>query len=184
MNAGAPSGLCVCDGLCEWNACPGVFTPPTINNSLHPSVADEVTASNELRPSSEQPSSKRLQFTDEKEMGELAKGIIPITTSRATKWALKTFEQWSTARNSQQQLDRVPTDLLTSTDPEVLNIYLSLFAVEARKTNGANYPPATLHQLLCGILRHMRANNSECPNFLDKKDGKFKKLQSTLCTFP
>ena len=55
-----------------------------------------------------------------------------------------------------------------STDANILNTHLSRFVVETRKSNGEAYPPATLHQLLCGVLRHMRDCNHGCPNFLDK----------------
>ena len=37
-----------------------------------------------------------------------------------------------------------------------------------------------VHQLLCGLLRYMRNVNPGCPNFLDKKDSRFKKLHGTL----
>ena len=147
------------------------FAPQTINSSPHPPVAEE---NNEPHPS------KCFKFSDENEMEELAKGIIPASTSRATKWAMKTFVQWCTARNNQHQLDIVLTDIATSSDHEVFNKYLSMFAVEARKTNGQNYPPATLHQLFKIHARYKPGTNPECPNFLNKKDRKFRKLQSTL----
>ena len=38
------------------------------------------------------------------------------------------------------------------------------------------YPTRTIHQILSGILRHMRSINPMCPNILDKKDGRFRKL--------
>lgn len=34
------------------------------------------------------------------------------------------------------------------------------FVVEARKASGEYYPPSSLHQLLCGILHHMREINT------------------------
>ena len=52
--------------------------------------------------------------------------------------------------------------------------------MEARKTSGDSYPPATIHQLLCGLLRYMRENVPGCPNFLYKKDSRFRSLQGTL----
>ena len=67
-----------------------------------------------------------------------------------------------------------------SCDPELLNHHLSKFIVETRKANGEPYPPASLHQLLCGLLRHMREENHSCPNFLNKKDARFRPLQQTL----
>ena len=62
----------------------------------------------------------------------------------------------------------------------LLNNHLSKFAVEARKANGEVYPPATIHQLLCGLLRHMRQSNQWCPNFLNKQDNNFHQLHGTL----
>ena len=70
-----------------------------------------------------------------------------------------------------------------STDANILNTHLSRFVVETRKSNGEAYPPATLHQLLCGVLRHMRDCNPGCPNFLDKKDSRFKQLHGTLDSY-
>ena len=76
--------------------------------------------------------------------------------------------------------DPVPEDLLVTCDPVLLNTHLLKFAVEARKANGENYPPGTIHQLLCGLLRHMRETTPGCPNFLNKQDSQFRHLQGTL----
>ena len=57
---------------------------------------------------------------------------------------------------------------------------LSRFAVETRKTDGSKYPPATIHQLLYGVLKHKREVNLDCINFLNKKDPWFKQLHGTL----
>jgi hypothetical protein len=69
---------------------------------------------------------------------------------------------------------------LTSADSKQLNILLSRFVAEARKTNGDLYPSSTIHQLLCGILRYMRAHIPDCLNFFNKEDTRFCELQSTL----
>ena len=87
-----------------------------------------------------------------------------------------------TNRNQFNLLDPVPDDILQCTDPITLNNHLSRFVVEARKSTGEHYPPATLHQLLCGILRHMRSKNPGCPNFLDK-DTRFRHLYGTLDSY-
>ena len=98
---------------------------------------------------------------------------MPANTTKCTKWALKTFELWKNARNTSFPDDCVPEDLLMSTDPCLLTTHLTRFAVETRKVNGERYPPSSIHQLLCGILRYMREINPHCPNFLDKKDARF-----------
>ena len=37
-----------------------------------------------------------------------------------------------------------------------------------------------IHQLLCGLLRHMKEANPGCLNFLNKEDTRFKQLHGTL----
>ena len=103
--------------------------------------------------------------------------------NKSTKWALNNLEAWMKARNTSYPDDPVPEDILLSSDPELLNLHLSRFVIETRKANGEMYPPSTLHQLLCGILRFMREHNPECPNFLDKSDNRFRRLQGTLDSY-
>ena len=127
------------------------------------------------------PTSERFsEFINKQELAELGKGLIPANTTKCTKWALKTFELWKNARNQRFPYDRVPDELFQSNDPSVLSVHLTRFAVEARKSTGEHYPPSTLHQLLCGLLRQMREINPNCPNFLDKKDVRFQQLHCSL----
>ena len=119
-----------------------------------------------------------FQFKSNKELTKLSKGYTPANTSRSTKWALNV---WCQARNQCYPEDTVPEHLLASCDPLLLNTHLARFAVEARKTTGESYPPATVHQLLCELLRYMRENVPGCPK-LDKKDSRFQPLQGTLDT--
>ena len=85
-------------------------------------------------------------------MKELVESVQPQNTVSGTKLALKTFEQWTEERNS-GELESVPSSLLNIEDPSELWKYLSLFVVETWKNK---YRPATLHQILCGIQRHVR----------------------------
>ena len=111
------------------------------------------------------------------ELSQLSKGFTPQNTDRSTRWALTNFKDWANERKIN------PESILLSTDPNVLNKHLARFIVETRKTNGQSYPPSTLHQLLCGLLRYMRQKNPHVPNFLDKSDTRFKPLQSTMDCF-
>ena len=52
--------------------------------------------------------------------------------------------------------------------------------METRKANGEHCPLSSLHQLLCGLLRHMHEVSPCCSNFLNKKDARFKPLQRTM----
>ena len=116
----------------------------------------------------------------DEELAKLAEWLVPENTSKTTYWALKHFNQWMATRNQSCPNDPVLDDFLLTTDPQTLNIHLARFIVETRKSNGDLYPPATLHQLFCGILRHMRSKNPGCPNFLDKKESRFRQLHGTL----
>ena len=117
------------------------------------------------------------EFVSNEELAKLGKGLIPQNTTKCTKWALKIFELWKNTRNQQFQDNKIPEDLFLSTDPRILSIHLTRFAVEARNSNGEHYPPSSIHQLLCGILRDI---NPDCFNFLDKKDAQFRQLHHAL----
>ena len=163
-----------CLGMCEWTGCPGAAGNST------PAV---ISAQNELASCSSgtTPTNERFsEFISDQELSELGRGLIPANTTKSTKWALKTFELWKNSRNQSFPDDRVPQELFMSTDPSLLSTHLTRFAVEARKANGEHYPPSSIHQLLCGILRHMREINPHCPNFLDKKDAGFRSLHHAL----
>ena len=90
------------------------------------------------------------------------------------------FAAWKKARNAKHPEDPVPEDIFTCNDLATLNTHISRFVLETRKWNSDFYPPKTPHQLLCGLLRHMRDVNPGCLNFLDKKDSQFKPLHGTM----
>ena len=143
-----------------------------------PKQATSLSSNNS--PSSTQTSKRFGKFVGDEELSVLAKGVIPANTDKSTKWALPNFNAWKEARNREHPNNPVPEDLFTISEPEIINTQLSRYVVETRKSNGDYYPPKTLHQLLCGLLRHMRSVNPGCPNFLDKKDSRFKPLQGTM----
>ena len=173
MESQACSKSPFCIGMCEWTGCDGAHG---VNVELRPQLVQSeplpTTSASEKKP--------RFDFASDQQLSELSKGLIPANTSKSTTWAIKTFELWSEERNKSRPQDPVPADMLTCNDPVLLSRHLSRFAVEVRKGNGDYYPPATIHQLLCGLLRHMREVSKACPNFLDKKDSRFKQFHCTL----
>ena len=148
---------------------------PYLNSSATPVPC--VLSTNQAEPHPSEFSSGRFSTATDEELAKLAEGLVPENTEKTTNWAMNNFKQWVSSRSL---FDPVPDDFLMSTDIQTITKQLSRFIVETRKSNGGLYPPATLHQLLCGILRHMRKKNSDCPNFLDKADNRFKQLHSTL----
>ena len=67
---------------------------------------------------------------------------------------------------------------ISATRTSVLLSY-SKFVTEARREDGSPYPPKTLYEFLCELLRHSRVVQEDPPNFLDQKDVRFKKLHGT-----
>ena len=70
-----------CLSMCDWTACPGVnleLLPP--EGSIEP--LPSASLKQPLLP-------ERFDFASDEKLAELAKGHIPVNTSKSTKWALK-----------------------------------------------------------------------------------------------
>ena len=117
----------------------------------------------------------RFEFLTKEEMDKLQEGYKPDNTTKTTKWAVNNFQAWRVARNKVQE-EKCPDDILRATDPAILCKWLLLFVAETRTTQGKPYPPSTLYALLSGLLRHAREVLPGAPNFLDKRDHRFKPL--------
>ena len=125
------------------------------------------------------PSSRFNETVTEDMIEQSSKGIIPKGTAKATSWAIRTFSDWITQRNKRNS-EVFPSDLFDKPYPIDTTIScLQRFVSEARRVDGTSYPPKTLYQILCGLLRHSREHQSDPPNFLDRKDVRFKKLHGT-----
>ena len=120
-------------------------------------------------------------------MEEMSMGKKCVNTLKSTSWAVSTFKQWMKERNDAYPDDLCPDQFLEanhSNDVATLQRWLCRFIVEARKQDGKPYPPTTLQCLLSGILQYMQERHSDTPDFLSKKDARFRDLQGTLeCTF-
>ena len=126
------------------------------------------------------PQPTRFSTASKEELATLAKPYAPKKTEDSTQWAVRNLTTWMQHRNTSQSGDKCPEDLLQTMDPQQLNHWLSVFVVETRKVNGEPYPPATLHNILSGILRYMRTLDAKCPNILNKDDPYFKTLSNTM----
>ena len=70
--------------------------------------------------------------------------------------------------------------------PTELNHWLSRFVVEARKTDGTEYPPNTLHHIVAGLQRHLLFGGRMLDSFKDQQfatfqaslDGEMKRLKA------
>ena len=71
---------------------------------------------------------------------------------------------------------------------QLINFWLCRFVLEIRRRDGERYPPASLCQLCCGLLRHLRAagraevnifEQAEFHMFRTTLDSEMKSLSST-----
>ena len=87
----------------------------------------------------------------------MSKGSVPISTEKNTKWALSTFREWISSRNTcctgEETIDiDILSKPVNKSCTELCRV-LCLFAVEARKVNGDPYPAKTVvFNLLAGLL--------------------------------
>ena len=73
---------------------------------------------------------------------------IPAKTLQQTTWALSVWKEWATYRREvTKEADEILHELkddFTTMDVDNMNYWLCRFVVEARKKNGAFYPPNTV----------------------------------------
>lgn len=123
----------------------------------------------------------RFEETSEEDLAELLKPQVPKNTETSTRWAMKNFRDWYEDYNARNPSKCCPEEVvLSSCSPELLNKWLCVFVSETRNQNGEKYPPRTLYSLLTGILRYMRIENSNYPNFLEKNSPVFSGFAKTL----
>ena len=70
--------------------------------------------------------------------------------------------------------------MTSSCTAELLNKWLPVFISETRTHSGNPYPPRSIHCILTGILRCMKAENANYPKFLEKNNPQFATFQASL----
>ena len=126
--------------------------------------------------------SKRFVAASEAEMEQICKRFVPKNIRKATNLVVKVFEQCRMQRNEMTNADGklCPSNLLECPELSELNYWLSRFAVEARQENRNAYPARTLSNLLAGLNRHCQECDTVCPNFMNRKDPRFKELNGAI----
>ena len=118
--------------------------------------------------------------TSEEDVRSAAKGVIPLNTKCSNAWALGNLRSWMETQNSNSD-EKVPEDLLSCPEAEVVCKWLCRFVHETRKENGERYPPATIRCLLSAFQREMQDNKLSYRLF-DRSDLRFQDLRKTLDT--
>ena len=92
---------------------------------------------------------------------------VPTSTKKATSWCLNVWKAWRDHRKTVSESD-IPSHLmiLATNKPEFC-WWLCHFVLEVRRQDGLEYPPNSLHQLCCGILRYAREREPELDIFHD-----------------
>ena len=115
------------------------------------------------------PGSSHFGYINEETAEQLSHGFIPRNTELNTKWVVTNFLDWTNWRKSKHPDDAVPENLFDANSTE-LDKWLSRYIAETRNKKGDLYTPSTLHQLLCGLYRHIKTIRTDCPNFVDKNN--------------
>ncbi len=124
---------------------------------------------------------RRFNETSTEEIVALEQIQVPKNTEVSSRWAVKNLTDWFADYQERNEASPCPESLLTPlASEEDLNKYLTIFISETRNQNGDKYPPKTIYSLLTGILRVMKGDNPSYPNFLDKKNPKFRPFQIAL----
>ena len=94
---------------------------------------------------------------------------------------MKNHGDWVETHNRRNRSNLCPPDILSSScSKELLNKWLCVYVSETRNKFGNLHSPRSIYALLCGILRKMRAENPNYPNFLESSDPEFLSLTRTL----
>ena len=111
---------------------------------------------------------------------------VPQKTRGQTKWSVRTWSKWAVHRNN----NLLPSETQFNCSIEVLSVnelafWLSRYVLEVRREDGKCYPPNSLYQLCCGLLRHLNdcgrpeVNMFQQAEFQKVLDAEMKRLNST-----
>ena len=165
------------------SAQPGSSSTSTSNFEFHDDEIDALfgaCASSFDEPAVES-STKRLgkrKFGPSKSDNDVATAritAIPKKTLSDTKYCIGVWNEWCVHRAIKYGDIILPIGELTMED---LSRHLSRFILEVRKKDGREFPPESLHHVVCGIQRHLRFNGKPSVDFF--KDSSFAELRMTL----
>ena len=100
---------------------------------------------------------------------------IPKRTREDTAYCIRVWDEWAKNR---RELGNAEIQSLATMDASTLQHWLTYFILEVRKQNGSEYPPNTLHHLICGIMRYLRQNGRPEVDFF--KDASFADFRLSL----
>ena len=132
-------------------------------------------------PNTHQPTRHFSKPTSPSSMKTICAGFVPKNTAKATGWAKHVFDEWREQRNAATDEEKCPVELLD--DPikiDEINYWLSRFVVEVRCFDGNPYPATFIVNLLSGLYRSARTTSADCPNFMNRKESRFRELNGAV----
>ena len=101
---------------------------------------------------------------------------IPKKTRQDTAYCLRLWEYWAEHRCMMTGTS-VPSFM--QLDRQDLQYWITRFILEVRKKDGMEYPPNTLHHIVCGLMHHLRQDCGK-PDIDFFKDTAFADFRSSL----
>ena len=88
-------------------------------------------------------------------MAQICSAYVTLNTEKNTKWSVKVFSEWRSARikkgcDKDSATGDCLMDLLENPVISDLNFWISRFVAEVRCQDGNFYPARTIHQILAG----------------------------------
>lgn len=122
----------------------------------------------------------------EKEIKEKNVLAVPKKTRNVNEWSVKVWAEWAKYRNTQavtlfEPGYPIPEDI-GLLDDDLLNYWGQRFVMEIKRKDGAEYPPNTLHQLVCGLQRYLKNDCGKVYVNLMKEGGQFNDFRKSLDT--
>ena len=115
-----------------------------------------------------------------KSLDSYQRGFVPKNTEVSTQWAI---DQWRVDYNSRHPEYPCPDGILLSDSSSDLSFWLQKYILGTHKKNGEQYPPKTLHPLLCGLNRFMKEKKLDLFNIFDHDNSDFKLLYNTCDSY-
>ncbi|CAB4001394.1 Hypothetical predicted protein [Paramuricea clavata] len=128
----------------------------------------------------ESTNARNISLISDEELQKMKETRIPLNTKHNTAWAVRVWKEWADETNSKAPAnEKVEPNICKVSDVELMH-WLAKFVVEVRKkaTKGECYPPNTLYQLCCALLRYLR--NNGCPALSFFEDPNFKHFQDSI----
>lgn len=148
---------------------PGDITIPEPDSTSQPDRSEQNgDCISEATQSLEGRFGKLVDDTDIKAAQDMA---VPANIKKSTSWSAKVWKDWSAHRRAASPSDWPPHLLICT--PWELNRWMSRFVLEVRRQDGKHYPPNTLYQLCCGLMRYVREVKPDLDIFKDLQFSEF-----------